>query len=210
MRAERDLRIDERWYRKWRYWHTVVSVGITVIVTISYFFFLNENALLSVPSSWEILGMLFAVAFFGIPHGATDHLVASDIFKSSFPQTWLFVFLLIYTSLMGLVVLSWNLLPSTSLALFLILTIIHWGLGDVEDDLVPPRMRPAAVIPSASPARRFGSDPWLLARCWYMAPYRLSCRAWRSALKWRQSSPGSSLRPTMATPPHRRQMWLRC
>jgi Brp/Blh family beta-carotene 15,15'-monooxygenase len=93
----------------------------------------------------EIFSMTVAVAFFGVPHGATDHLVASDIFKGPFPRTWLLVFVLVYLFLMGLVILAWNLLPSASLAIFLLLTIVHWGLGDVEDDLVPARIRPAAV-----------------------------------------------------------------
>ena len=35
------------------------------------------------------------LAFFGVPHGATDHLVAASIFRRSFPRCWLLVFVLV-------------------------------------------------------------------------------------------------------------------
>jgi hypothetical protein len=37
------------------------------------------------------------LAFFGVPHGATDHLVAASIFRRSFPRCWLLVFVLVRT-----------------------------------------------------------------------------------------------------------------
>ncbi len=133
----------ECWYQRWRHGHTVVSVVITLLVTLCYALFVHHyNA---APSTLEMLAMLFAVSFFGVPHGATDHLVASDIFKGAFPRTWLLVFIALYLALMGIVVLAWNLFPSASLVAFLFMTIVHWGLGDVEDDLVPSHLRYSAV-----------------------------------------------------------------
>lgn len=148
-------RANESWYRCWRHWHTVIAVGITLLITVFYLLFSKSQTLgfNSAPSSIEILSMTCAVAFFGVPHGATDHLVASDIFKGPFPRTWLIVFVLVYLMLMGAVILAWILLPSMSLAVFLLLTIVHWGLGDVEDDLVPSRLRPAAVFLSSFVSR---------------------------------------------------------
>jgi hypothetical protein len=141
---ERGGRATESWYGRWRHGHTVVSVIITLLVTLCYTLFVQhyDN---TAPSTLEMLGMLFAVSFFGVPHGATDHLVASDIFKGAFPRTWLLVFVVLYLALMGIVVLAWNLFPSASLAAFLFMTIVHWGLGDVEDDLVPSHLRYSAV-----------------------------------------------------------------
>jgi hypothetical protein len=137
-------KVVESWYQRWRHGHTVLSVIITLLVTLWYALFVHrfDNA---APSTLEMLGMLFAVSFFGVPHGATDHLVASDIFKGAFPRTWLLVFIALYLALMGIVILAWNLFPSASLVAFLFMTIVHWGLGDVEDDLVPSHLRYSAV-----------------------------------------------------------------
>jgi Brp/Blh family beta-carotene 15,15'-monooxygenase len=134
----------ESWYQRWRYGHTVVSVILTLLVIFCYSLFVQHHDS-TAPSTLEMMGMLIAVSFFGVPHGATDHLVASDIFKDAFPRTWLLVFIALYLALMGIVVLAWNLFPSASLVIFLFMTIVHWGLGDVEDDLIPSHLRYPAV-----------------------------------------------------------------
>lgn len=41
----------------------------------------------------------------------------------------------IYLAMMALVVLCWYVAPSFSLAAFLMLSVVHWGLGDAEADL---------------------------------------------------------------------------
>ena len=45
-----------------------------------------------------------------------------------------------YLGMMGAVVLSWKVAPVLSLVSFLLMSVVHWGLGDTEEDLVSPSM----------------------------------------------------------------------
>lgn len=49
----------------------------------------------STPS--QVVFLAIAVAFFGVPHGATDHLVGYSFFKPAFGQLWLPIFGLLHT-----------------------------------------------------------------------------------------------------------------
>jgi|NorSeaMetagenome_1021524.scaffolds.fasta_scaffold378866_1 hypothetical protein len=46
----------------------------------------------------------------------------------------------VYLGMMGAVVLCWKVAPVLSLVSFLLMSVVHWGLGDTEEDLVSPRM----------------------------------------------------------------------
>ena len=45
-----------------------------------------------------------------------------------------------YLGMRGAVVLSWQVAPVLSLVCFLLMSVVHWGLGDTEEDLVSPSM----------------------------------------------------------------------
>uniref|UniRef100_A0A7S0NC91 Beta-carotene 15,15'-dioxygenase n=1 Tax=Hanusia phi TaxID=3032 RepID=A0A7S0NC91_9CRYP len=107
----------------------------------------QERAVQDMTPTRSFLAILvISLSFLGVPHGATDHLVGDKIFKHSFPNTWLCVFVVVYLAMMGMVIASWFLAPVASLAAFLFLSVIHWGLGDTESDLVPLTLQPLEVL----------------------------------------------------------------
>lgn len=82
---------------------------------------------------WVVLVSVFVV---GIPHGAIDHIMAAELFGLN--QT-LKDHLLFYTSyllIMLLVAALWYFVPIAGMALFLIISIYHFGQADMEDFMV--------------------------------------------------------------------------
>ncbi|EKX49168.1 hypothetical protein GUITHDRAFT_105242 [Guillardia theta CCMP2712] len=98
------------------------------------------------PTRTFLATLVVSLSFLGIPHGATDHLVGDKIFKDAFPKTWLLVFVVVYLVMMGMVIASWMMAPIFSLAVFLVLSVVHWGLGDTECDIVPSVLQPVEVV----------------------------------------------------------------
>jgi hypothetical protein len=63
-----------------------------------------------------------------------------------------------YLGMMGAVVLSWKVAPVLSLVCFLLMSVVHWGLGDTEADLVSPSMLALEVTPVPFPPPPLSSD----------------------------------------------------
>ena len=129
------------WYLPVRMRHTEVSAAMTlgfVLLELARGPGLVVGA--AMPSVPEMTTLAVVLALFGVPHGATDHLVAASIFRRSFPRTWLLVFVVTYLAMMGAVVLCWKVAPVFSLASFLLMSVVHWGLGDAEEDLLPTQL----------------------------------------------------------------------
>ncbi len=72
---------------------------------------------------------LAAVVFIGLPHGAMDGAVAM---VSGYGKTrgQLIKFAVQYTLIAALVVLVWVLIPVFSLTMFMLYSLVHFGLGD--------------------------------------------------------------------------------
>jgi Brp/Blh family beta-carotene 15,15'-monooxygenase len=79
------------------------------------------------------LGILLAVSVgvFGVPHGALDLTLVRGMGVASKKHLVLVTGGYLLLSL-G-VLISWSLAPVTTLALFLLISVIHFGLGDTED-----------------------------------------------------------------------------
>ena len=84
----------------------------------------------------EVLGplalfSLAAVVFIGLPHGAMDGAVAM---VSGYGKTrgQLIKFAIQYTLIAALVVLVWVLIPVFSLTMFMLYSLVHFGLGDAS------------------------------------------------------------------------------
>ncbi len=71
-----------------------------------------------------------AVAMFGLPHGALDHLAARRIFEPKFGRTWWVGFGATYLALAALMAMLWIAVPLLALCLFLILSALHFGWDD--------------------------------------------------------------------------------
>jgi len=79
--------------------------------------------------------LLLSVFIIGIPHGAIDHIMATELYglKNSFKDHLLF-----YTSylfIMLIIAVLWIYAPGTGMILFLLISIYHFGQADMEDFL---------------------------------------------------------------------------
>ena len=74
---------------------------------------------------------LMAVVFIGLPHGAFDGAIATYLGYSK-RIALLLRFTLLYIGLATLVVCLWLQFPVVSLTVFLIISILHFGLGDAR------------------------------------------------------------------------------
>ena len=148
----------------------------------------------------QLAVLLAGIVLVGFPHGAFDHLVARPVLLPRLGPLWWLPFLLGYLGLAGLVWLGWMIAPATTLALFLAGSVLHFGLGDTEDGLLPgrvprllgivtygalPILLPIALHPAeAAPvlAAIAGWDPAVMQRVLSSAVWLLP--AWAVAFGW--------------------------
>ncbi|MFC4405322.1 Brp/Blh family beta-carotene 15,15'-dioxygenase [Haloarchaeobius iranensis] len=71
--------------------------------------------------------LVASVLVLGLPHGATDHVVAAHSGLSQ--RAYLFV-AAVYLVLGGAYLVAWFLAPVASFVFFIALTLVHWGQGD--------------------------------------------------------------------------------
>lgn len=75
--------------------------------------------------------LMVMVALTGIPHGAVDHIVAADLYGLGPSWSDQAKFYTVYLALMAGYGVLWLISPVVSLALFLLLTIYHFGQADL-------------------------------------------------------------------------------
>jgi len=81
--------------------------------------------------TWNLIG-LAGIVLIGLPHGALDGAVAMHLgIVQRFSD--LARFMIVYIALAALVVVTWTVAPSISLILFLIISMLHFGAGDVKN-----------------------------------------------------------------------------
>ena len=81
--------------------------------------------------AWNLIG-LAGIVLIGLPHGAFDGAVAMHLgIVNRFSS--LVRFVIIYVALAALVVATWMIAPSISLVLFLTISMLHFGSGDVKN-----------------------------------------------------------------------------
>lgn len=66
------------------------------------------------------------ILLLGVPHGATDHILFRHVQKD-YDKGWLSRFFVRYFLLMGLLALTWWILPSLALLIFLAISAYHFG-----------------------------------------------------------------------------------
>lgn len=148
----------------------------------------------------QLAVLLTGIVLVGFPHGAFDHLVARPVLLPRFGGLWWLPFFLGYLGLAGVVGLGWMLVPATTLALFLAGSVLHFGLGDTEDGLIPhgvprwlgiatygalPIVLPIALHPAdAAPvlAAMAGWEPAAMQQLLSVAVWILP--AWGGAFAW--------------------------
>ena len=97
----------------------------------------------------EISIPLFLILLIGLPHGASDILVARRMFGSNYLK--LALFLSSYSAISVIIALIWFLTPFVSLALFLLLSVSHFGLMDTEKNKIPPFRYARVILYGATP-----------------------------------------------------------
>lgn len=100
-------------------------VGATLLTAV-----LSLTGLLSLGS--VAFGVLMVgVALTGIPHGAVDHVVAADLYGLTASWSDQAKFYGVYLALMAAYGVVWLVAPVLSLAVFLALTVYHFGQADL-------------------------------------------------------------------------------
>lgn len=118
--------VPEGGYREIPSPNLITAGRIGVFITLLFGPFLGH-----VRPELQAIPLLASILFFGLPHGALDHRVAarlSGVYSGFRGQT---IFFSLYILLMGVYLGVWWFLPVLGFGSFLLLTLIHWGHGEL-------------------------------------------------------------------------------
>lgn len=87
---------------------------------------------LRVPEAVQYLPFAASLVFFGLPHGAVDHLVPSRLSGRVATAYTVLTVAALYLVLSGLYLALWFAVPQAAFCLFIALTALHWGAGDLH------------------------------------------------------------------------------
>jgi len=87
---------------------------------------------LSVPRSYQFVPLIVSVAVLGLPHGAVDHLTPARARNRQAGVRDMVTVGLLYAALGGLYAAVWALVPAAAFLVFILLTWLHWGQGEVH------------------------------------------------------------------------------
>jgi Brp/Blh family beta-carotene 15,15'-monooxygenase len=127
----------------------------------------------SLPRSYQFVPLVASVAVLGLPHGAVDHLTPARARNRQAGVRDVAVVGLLYATLGGLYAAVWLLVPAVGFVVFILLTWLHWGQGEVHalgavlavDHLETPAQRGLTAL-----AR--GSLPMLVPLVAFPSEYR--------------------------------------
>lgn len=129
--------------RRWGIQFSWVAVGALLLVS---------PVATQLPTAVQYAPFLASVVVFGFPHGAVDHLVPDRLGEVSLRRS-LAVVGVLYAVLGGLYAGWWFLAPVSAFAFFILLTLAHWGQGDLYAllafagvDHVPTRAERALAV----------------------------------------------------------------
>lgn len=107
----------------------VITVGFSAIFLLMALFMPGTAGSVAI---WAVLASVFII---GIPHGAIDHVMAAELYGLNQSLKDHLIFYSSYLLIMFAVGLLWYLLPIAGMALFLIISIYHFGQADMEEFL---------------------------------------------------------------------------
>jgi Brp/Blh family beta-carotene 15,15'-monooxygenase len=87
----------------------------------------------SINESLSVWVLLVSVFLIGIPHGAIDHIVASELFNNKNNLRSHLIFYSSYLLIMALLGILWLVSPPAGMVVFLLISIYHFGQADMED-----------------------------------------------------------------------------
>ncbi|MFO7848288.1 MAG: Brp/Blh family beta-carotene 15,15'-dioxygenase [Balneolaceae bacterium] len=111
------------------------SSPFLTILTISVVtgFLLIQVIAAPIADSVAIWVLLASVVVIGIPHGAIDHIMASELYGLNQTLKDHLIFYSSYLLVMMIIGALWVLLPVAGMILFLIISVYHFGQADMED-----------------------------------------------------------------------------
>jgi len=111
----------------------IVSVSSALALILIAFFFPAILAGIELPL------LFLSVFLIGIPHGAIDHVMASEIFNLKKTLGSHLLFYGSYLLIMLFVGAIWVFLPVLGMIFFLLISVYHFGQADMEDFMVDHR-----------------------------------------------------------------------
>ncbi|WP_096390843.1 Brp/Blh family beta-carotene 15,15'-dioxygenase [Halopenitus persicus] len=85
----------------------------------------------TVPPRYRWIPLAASVLVIGFPHGAVDHLMVARVRTGRAPDRALTRVGIVYAVLGGGYALAWFLVPRVAVVAFLLLTVVHWGTGEL-------------------------------------------------------------------------------
>ena len=103
------------------------------------------------PLPWQYVPLVASAVLFGMPHGAADHLVPRRL-SAVGPRRSVAAVVVLYAVLGGVYLAWWFVAPVSAAVVFVLLTWVHWGQGDVyllrvvaDDPFAYPRSTPHRI-----------------------------------------------------------------
>lgn len=109
---------------------TMILPSWAVVAALTLFFATG----LEIPEPLQYAPFILSLVFFGLPHGAVDHLVPGRLRGRVTIQSIVGVALL-YTALAITYFVFWNVAPVAAFVFFVLLTWFHWGQGDLYSQI---------------------------------------------------------------------------
>lgn len=122
-------------YRKSAFFNILIVSITSVLVVLSFFF---QNILTEI-DIWILLASVFLI---GIPHGAIDHIVASEIYDGDHSLQHHLKFYSSYLIVMAVLGIIWFYTPVFGMFIFIGISVYHFGQADMEDFLVHRKHSP--------------------------------------------------------------------
>ncbi|QHS17147.1 beta-carotene 15,15'-dioxygenase, Brp/Blh family [haloarchaeon 3A1-DGR] len=107
--------------------YLAVAPGWIAAGVLTIAFFLG----MTVPPRYRWIPLASGVLVIGFPHGAVDHLLVARVRTGTVSARDLTRVGIVYAVLGGGYALAWFLVPRVAVVAFLLLTVVHWGTGDL-------------------------------------------------------------------------------
>ena len=102
------------------------SRAVVLLLTVAF------AAGLAVPGWAQYLPFAASLVLFGLPHGAVDHLVPARLAGRAADWRSVLGVVLLYLALSGLCLALWFTAPAAAFVLFVLVTVFHWGAGELH------------------------------------------------------------------------------
>ncbi|QIN83451.1 beta-carotene 15,15'-monooxygenase [Rubrobacter tropicus] len=106
----------------------VVWPSLLIVLALTVAFAAGLHA----PAWAQYLPFAASLVLFGLPHGAVDHLVPSRFSGRKADGRGILAVVLLYIFLSGLCLILWFVAPAIAFALFICVTVFHWGAGELH------------------------------------------------------------------------------